>query len=567
MSSPVQARHPGRRPGRPQFTSGRQLRAAVLAGALLLTPGLAAEPPARALPPRHNAASRATRADAAVEGNSAEHGGRAGRPAGLEEFPLRAVSVIAVDPARGAVCIGAAEDWEDGTLLLLADAAAPLAWLRPAARVADPPPRVETGAAVAAAGGDSTVVQAADVRAPEPGRTGGAAALPGNNGRASSPGGADHRMAGRGDWFELATLAALPAQATELRGWIVRPTLVRHLLPNWPDSASLHTRIDAVGPGGLTAWLALGADRGVQFGQSWWLRDAGQPIARLDVRLVLRDAAFCRVLPLVDEPRLEPGLRPELWPTPAEQLRGRAHTAIVHVEQRPSGMFAWAPAPPGCDAPPEAHLDLFRSGRFIGHAVVEQSDERFWFARIMPTLSETEPEIGDLAIVRTRAAIAQRDFDARIFEKSTNGGLLNVGEPERISIGDLATVYRERQAAAQLEITRLKSDFAMAELRDAPAGFDLQVGDVVRWAPPPPEPARLAEVQRVTGGNLLLLSRTTSAPLPLATPLPLRSDGRTIAVVLVLANDAAHSIGFAIKESLPVLPRVGDVLYESEDAL
>lgn len=416
------------------------------------------------------------------------------------DFPIQPVAIGEVDAGAGRVVLRDAAVREDGALLLVADAVAPLAWFRQM--------------------GDD-----------ESGRR-----------------------------FEQVTPADFSNATTGLRAWLVRAALVSRALPRFPSGASLHTRIDSVGPGGKTAWLALGEQRGVRVGQAWWLRDAGQPIARLDVQLVERDVSFCRVTPLVNDPRLEAGLRPELWPAPADRRNGVARTAIVHVEQRPTGTFIWTPIPRECDAPAETHLDIFSGGKFRGHAVVEERSDRFWFARLLPALSTPPPEIGDDALVRTRAIIERRDFDARVFDVTAEGGLLNVGQSDNIQVGDVATIYREGDAAARVEVLRLQTDFAVAKLQ-SPAGFALRVGDVARWSAPAPVAQALGNVERVSGGNLVQVRTDGSKVAPLATPLALRDGTATVGVVLFVAAEPGRAIGFALKESLPRLPRVGDTVY------
>lgn len=414
--------------------------------------------------------------------------------------PIRPTRILAVQPREAAVIVAEPLSIEEGLLLLVADESGPLAWFRQVRERSD-------GAA-----------------------------------------------------FVLATPAQLPQSPAHLRGWLVPGGLAADTLANWPEAATLHARIEAVSPGGRSAWLALGSSRGAAFGQTWWLRDAGQPLARIDIRFVTPHAAFGSVTPLVDDPRLEPGLRASLWPTPAQARRSRPASAIVHVEDRPSGVFLWVPAPPQADAPDEAHLDVLRDGTLVGHAVVEQKEDRFWFARVTPALTPQRPQVGDEVRIRSGRMIAERDVDARVFEVTPDGGLLNIGESDGAAVGDALRVYRGAESVALLEITRIRGEYAIAAVRESRPDYRIAIGDLARWNPPRSPPPDVAGVERVVGGNLLSLKNLASTPLPLNVPLALRDGAATVGVVFVVESSATSAIGFAVKESLPRLPRVGDRL-------
>ncbi|MBK8915679.1 MAG: hypothetical protein IPM64_13980 [Phycisphaerales bacterium] len=432
-------------------------------------------------------------------GSAAPVAGVARSGAALEAGALiRSVRILAVQPSEATLVVAEPLWIEEGLLLLVADERGPLAWFRQS-----------------------------------PQRSDGAAFVP-------------------------ATPAALPSSPDRLRGWLVRGALTADTFAEWPEDATLHARIEGVSPGGRSAWIALGSGRGAAFGQTWWLRDAGQPLAQIDIRFVTPLAAFGSVTPLVDDPRLEAGLRASLWPTPAQARRNRPVSAIVHVEDRPSGAFLWVPAPPLTEAPDEAHLDVLRDGRVVGHAIVEQKEDRFWFARVTPSLTPQRPLVGDEVRVRSAAMIAERDVDARVFEVTPDGGLLNIGESDGAAVGDTLRVYRGTEAVATLEITRIRGEYATAAVRESHPDYRIAVGDLARWNPPRGTPPDVAEVERVVGGNLLSLRNFTAVPLPLHTPLALRDGAATVGVVFIVESGPTSAIGFAVKESLPRLPRIGD---------
>ena len=183
--------------------------------------------------------------------------------------------------------------------------------------------------------------------------------------------------------FGYAPGTASDIHNADCRAWLVGSDLVGRLLADWPMGASLHARIDRVGPGTRSAWIQAGADQGVQVGDRWWLRAAGQPLARFDVCTVERETCFCAVGALATDVRLAAGQVVELWPSPGQRRGARAISAVAYVESAGGEHRAWVAAPAHVSCPRDPHLSFYRDGRYVGHGIVEAMDDRFWYARVV----------------------------------------------------------------------------------------------------------------------------------------------------------------------------------------
>ncbi len=358
------------------------------------------------------------------------------------------------------------------------------------------------------------------------------------------------------------------------RAWILGPSLIASLLPRWPTHAALHAEVDTVGPGGQSAWIRAGANDAIAVGDAWWLRVGRQPAARCDVLFVAADVSYCAVVPLASVPALRPGARVALWPTPAERREGCSSSAVAYLEERGHDTLAWVAAPPNVQCPPEPHLDFYRdTGRYLGHAVVERRDSRFWYARFLPTAgasegpvpatqrgassapTESRPapvaastlRVGDDAVIRTQADIDARRFVAHIFELTPAGALLNAGEADGLAIGDTLRVYRDGTVAAELAVREVQRSYAVVEpLRGGDARqFVLRVGEELRFHPPPPPLRVVASVDNVIG-ETLFTARVTTSPVPLGTPLAIRASGHTVGVAILVTADEQRAGGFML---------------------
>lgn len=175
-----------------------------------------------------------------------------------------------------------------------------------------------------------------------------------------------------------------PDTSTRWTGWLLAPDWIARLLPRWPQRAVLIGVIDSIGPGGQTAWVRGGTNQGVRIGDRWWLRVAGQPALRLDVRYATNHLSFCAVYPLATEVTLAPDIPLRLWPAPADRGRSAGRSAVSFVQDEDGRLRVWIPAVAGDFADGGPNLDFFRRGRFLGHGWVERQEEPFWYARFVP---------------------------------------------------------------------------------------------------------------------------------------------------------------------------------------
>jgi hypothetical protein len=173
------------------------------------------------------------------------------------------------------------------------------------------------------------------------------------------------------------------------------------------------------------------------------------------------------VTQLARDTALAPDRVVALWPGPGQRRSGQATSAVAFLEERGSGTRVWIAAPVGAACPPEPHVEFYRGGRYVGHGLVEQRDERFWYARLLPTAVEfteqsgavagassrattpaTPPmpssaptlgiaparlSVGDDVVIRTQADIDARRFVARVFDLAPAGALIPAGEAGQLA--------------------------------------------------------------------------------------------------------------------------------------
>ncbi|MBL8879739.1 MAG: hypothetical protein JNG88_11525, partial [Phycisphaerales bacterium] len=321
--------------------------------------------------------------------------------------------------------------------------------------------------------------------------------------------------------FAISFELNIAENSQQLRAWIVRPALLRELRPRWPEGAPLAAVIDSVGPGQRHAWLQGGGDRGFETGQSWWMRLAGQPVARLDARFTADELTFCRIIPLVADSPLAARQVVELWPMPSEQRRGRVGSAVVFCEDRGSDQRVWIAAPPDVGFPSEPQIDFLRGGRYVGHGVVEQRDEAFWYVRVAAKACLERIAVGDDARVRTLTMIHRREFVAHVFESTPDGFLMDAGEAENIVADQSAFAWRDGAALGEIRVTRVQSDYAIIR-QVGQAVQPLVRGDEIRFAPLAEASShlRVGVVRHVVGGSIftaeMSVNRRPSARVPVA---------------------------------------------------
>lgn len=387
-----------------------------------------------------------------------------------------------------------------------------------------------------------------------------------------------------GPTFAVPAGVVLPGDLRGWRGWILPPDLLATLVEHWPASAVLQAEIDAVGPGGASVWVRAGSNQGVRVGDHWWLRVGGQPAASFDVRHVAADVCFCGVTQLARDTALAPDRVVALWPGPGQRRSGQATSAVAFLEERGSGTRVWIAAPVGVACPPEPHVEFYRGGRYVGHGLVEQRDERFWYARLLPTAVEVTEQsgavagassrattpatppmpssaptlgiaparlsVGDDVVIRTQADIDARRFVARVFDLAPAGALITAGEADQLAVGDVLTAYRNGVEIGRAVVRMVQRSYAAVsppESEVTPA-FELRVGDELRVGRPPSPPVVVGSVQQVRGDSLFTARLTSAAPPP-GTPLTVRAAGRTVGVALLLATGGGEAGGIVLPAS------------------
>ena len=364
-----------------------------------------------------------------------------------------------------------------------------------------------------------------------------------------------------------------------LVAWVVGPDCVAHFRERWPLEAQLWARIDTVGLGDQSVWIDAGSQQAVQVGDCWWYRVAGQPVARYDVRLVGSGICYCRVVPLVAGLRPRAGEMVSLWPAPGLREQGRAVSAVSFVETREDGQVVWVAAPPATvDTPAEPRVEFRRAGDYVGSGVVERRDARFWYVRTLPGACAGDVHVGDDALIRTVADIRNRRISARVFELTSAGGLINAGEIDGLSAGDVGTVYRAGNRIGRVRLTKVQRAYSVAQLtedgerpvtsRATPStesqpqtkAEGLQRIDEVHFGRPPPPPVTLGMIERVVDRTLFSARLANEASPPLLTPLMLRRADRTIGVAVLLDATDGQALGLALARSLTDLPAAGDEL-------
>jgi hypothetical protein len=366
-----------------------------------------------------------------------------------------------------------------------------------------------------------------------------------------------------------------------LRAWVIGPELAAHLRYAWPLGAELHARLDTVGLADRDAWIDAGASLGIRVGDCWWRRAAGQPVTRYDVRWVGSDLSYCRAVPLAADSRPRTGEPVTLWPAPGLQRTGGVIGAVSFVESGEDSQVVWVAGPPHVAAPPEPRLDFQRDGEYLGSGIAERRDARFWYVRILPGTAVAEIRVGDDAVVRTAADIRARRISARVFEVTPTGALLNAGEIDGLSVGDVGAVWRAGRLVGRVQLMKVQRGYSMARLfgesealatRPVPQNDDggivatldgLRTLDEVRFSPPATPPVRLGVVEHVADGTLFSARIEGAHVAELNRPLEVRRAGRTIGVAVLLEAADGRALGFAVARSLTARLAAGDTLMVS----
>ena len=227
-----------------------------------------------------------------------------------------------------------------------------------------------------------------------------------------------------------------------------------------PESVSLQGTVLRAAPGRQTAWIDLGRDQGLRDGDGILVRRLGLPIARGRVESLDADRALIALQPLVSNALAEAGDPVELWPGPGDQRQGRFTSAVLDIR-------------PGSDGPRLTLVgtaqdglrvgfmaDIYRLGRYVGVAVVEQAGDPLSVARLIEAASVQSPQVGDIAVVRPGPQAAGFPLGAAIFNVAGDDyALAAAGESDGVQVGEQWIVRRPLpedptrwQAVATLEI-------------------------------------------------------------------------------------------------------------------
>ena len=386
--------------------------------------------------------------------------------------------------------------------------------------------------------------------------------------------------------YGIARASLDPGVEDRLEAWAYTGEHAAELLSKWPVEGAFRAEITTVGLGGATVWLDAGNRDGITAGDHWWLRVAGQPVARFDVLFAGDDDCYCRVCPLVAgwSPRV--GERAGLWPSPGMKRTGRAASAVVFVQATPDSREIWLAALPGADVGDEPRIDFYRGGQFLATGSVDRKDKRFWYVRLTSDSKTSELQIGDDAVIRTAADMKAKRFVGRVFDLTTGGGLIDVGEIDGLRVGDSAPVYREGKPIGAVEIVRTQrtystvrlkavhavtkdlptgqgGDYALSTDTERSSGNGLPVlGDIVRFDTRNSRSRHIGTIERVCDRMLLSVRLNGEAP-PLLKPLLIQREARTIGVAITIKCEGDRALMLAIPESAIDDPRRGDFIATS----
>ena len=171
-----------------------------------------------------------------------------------------------------------------------------------------------------------------------------------------------------------------------------------------------------------------------------------------------------------------------------------------------------------------------------------------WVAPPKPAPPEplTGVEVGDEVRIRSAREIALQSFAARVFEQSDVGPLINAGEVDGLTLGEVGQIERDGRTICQATVVRLQRTFALVR---AELGCAIHVGDEMRFGPPPPPVERLGVLTAVAD-QTLFTARIGDVPVPRLRPLTLRLGDEVVGVGVVLACERGLAYGFAVDFSL-----------------
>ncbi len=353
------------------------------------------------------------------------------------------------------------------------------------------------------------------------------------------------------------------------RLWHIRRDALAQLTADWPSGVPQLSTVDSVGPGGETAWVRAGRFSGIRVGTSWWRRGSGQPLMRLDVRLVAEELCFCRCVQLAAGARLNPGDAVELWPGPGEAREGRLRTAISFIDAGKEDPFVWLPRISPRSCPADARFDFYRDGKYVGFGVAERSDDRFWYARLLRQACSGPVQVGDDAVVRTFQDAAAGRIRARVFARNKEGWLATAGEAEGLKPGQIGIVYRDRLPIGSVEVRRVQDAYCttgeLFEPARTPGGSlpaerrSLQLLDEIRFGSEEKSGERVGTIREIAPGGFVIAALSGSARLNRA--LCIQSRGQFVGVAGLFHAQDGQAIGMIVEESLMAAVQPGFELW------
>lgn len=343
-----------------------------------------------------------------------------------------------------------------------------------------------------------------------------------------------------------------------IRAWGVPGDLAARARGALPEGVATRAALDAVGPGGLRAWIRAGRRSGVQRGDWWWIRIAGQPAARFEAVDVDERLAFGRLTLLADVD-LRAGAVFESWrPEPSGVLR----TGVCYVDEA-SGRV-WVALPGGFEARGQ-RVVFERDGLAIGRGVLERLDDRFGY--VLPS-SATPLEAlraGDGAKIFRAGQTSPLEGVAFVQD---GVACVDVGEIDGLALGQTGRLWRGGDEVGDARVARLQASYCVVEPHGAGA---IAARDRVVFEPRRPRVAA-AVIREVIDGTIFVADVATAsesaAPswaasgigMPWRRPLAIAGEEGVIGAGLVVEIEKNTGLGFGLDETLRRSLRPGDRL-------
>ncbi len=330
-----------------------------------------------------------------------------------------------------------------------------------------------------------------------------------------------------------------------LRAFLVPADLASRLSEHWPAEAEWCDTVETVGPGQEMVWLRTsGPPPAVD--DAWLLREAAQPIARLEAVWV-GERTGCRVVKLVADAWIAAGDRVVRWPGWASRRVARCWTVVAHAEPLGDVQRVWVAAPPGVALRGEATVDFERGGRFVGSGVVERRDARFWFVRTSGEVRADRVRVGDECRLRTPELLATGGAAARLF--AAPGGLfVNAGEADGVRGGMTGLVYREGRFVGEVWLEGVQAGYASVRTNGEGLPSPPRALDELYLARPERGLTEVGTVVSASEG--VVVASLSGREAPLNEPLLVEGQGGGVVVVLVLRESSGRALGVVV-ESAP----------------